>query len=472
MAKQKEFTTHIESTLSDTWADQSEVANAVLDHVLHVADPGVAENNANQVSVEAEKRAPSILTFDSGRAKSRVLFITTNTAVLEKGSIAEKYYLEQSYWFDEVHVMVLLSSRSATEETERISTNMWTYSVQAVDHTVAGEAALSRAEEDLLFNDSLRPDIIVAMDPLVSGVAAMAVGKRFGRVWQVQINNAVFGTDLQPAKISFWEKRAIKNVVHQAPSVRYGSSEIEMSLKQKVSIQTADQRVLPQYYNFDAFKNGVPAFDLHERYPEYKLIILTFGDLTADSHLHDVFVSLRNILYQNRIGLVVVGSGPAKKLFTEKASLLGIEKNVVFVSESSDLTSYFKTADVLIETGLASTSDEMTLRALAAQLPIVAYETELRLDLLEDGRSALLCPAGDPHCLSQKMVKFINSQALRVQFKRQSKTIADTRLYEDKEAYYQALRDSIEVALLPEEQKDTIQEQAVSLKMPVTAAAN
>ena len=456
MDQDKKFITHIDSSLSDTWTDQSEVAKAVLDHVLYEDNPEVAEVLENQVAVEEEKRAPSILAFDSGRTKSRVLFVTTDAAILEKGSAAEKKYLHISEWFDELHIMVLLPGRSLNEVTERISTNVWVYVVQAKDYTVSAQAALHRLEEDLLFNDSLRPDIVVATDPLTSGVAAKAIGERFGRVWQVQIKTHFFGTELQPRQISFWETRVAKKVLRTTPSVRFGSAEIAVGIKKIVVPKTDDQKILPQYYNFDALKNSTPVFDLKERYPEYKLIIVTFGLLTADSNLHDVFVALRNVLHKNRIGLIIIGDGPAKKLFVEKAQLLDIEKNVVFVSESADLIPYYKTADVLIETGLTSVADETVLRAIAAGLPTIAYETELRSDLLKDGRSALLCPADDPHCLSQNMGKFLNNQGLRTQFRRRLNMIADSRLHEDKRSYFEALRDSVEIALVPTEEANSL----------------
>ena len=470
MAKNKEFTTHIDSDLDDAWIDQSHVAKTVLNQVIHDDDPLVATELANQVDAEAEKQAPSILSFDSGRTAARVLFITTETTVLEKGTMAEKQYLDLAQWLDEVHVMIVAPKRLIKNSTERISTNVWVYGISAADYTASPQAVLDRVSEELVFNDSLRPDIIVATDALTSGWAAKAVAEAYDRVWQLHLKRHVFGTKLQPAQLSFWERRIVKKVLRSVPSIRYSSAEIKHSVTAEAAVLAKDQKVLPQFYNFDAFRQGKPVFNLHERYPEYKLIMLAFGTLTADSDVHDLFIALRNILYKNRIGLILIADGPAKKLFVEKVKLLGIEQNVVFVSVADEITSYYKTADVLVETGVDTSDDEVILRALAARLPVVAYETELRLDLLEDGTSALLCSPGDQHCLSQKMVSFINNQALRTKFRRQMETIADTRLHEDKQSYYEALRDTIEIALIPATEQELTASDSETLVMPKVIA--
>ena len=134
----------------------------------------------------------------------------------------------------------------------------------------------------------------------------------------------------------------------------------------------------------------------------------------------------------------------------EKVELLGIKDKVVFVPPPADPTPYYKTADVLIETGQQPLHDETVLRAIASGLPIICYATPLRLDLLEDKTSALICEQADAHCLTQKISQFLNSQALRVKFKRREKLIVKDRLHEDTDSYYQVYRDSIETALLGE----------------------
>jgi glycosyltransferase involved in cell wall biosynthesis len=95
-------------------------------------------------------------------------------------------------------------------------------------------------------------------------------------------------------------------------------------------------------------------------------------------------------------------------------------------------------------TDTTEASDEIFIKAAAAGLPILASETPLRTDLFIDGESAFLVPKEDTIGFSQKLVKFLNTNSLRVQFAHNARDIIKTRLHEDPEAYTQAYRDSIE----------------------------
>ena len=206
--------------------------------------------------------------------------------------------------------------------------------------------------------------------------------------------------------------------------------------------------VLPRFYNFSALLNAKPAFDLHEIYQQFSFIILTFADLKLDSPLQDVFTGLHQLLHNPRVGLVVIGDGGAQDLYSEKAKLLAIGENVVFVKNVDDKLSYLQTADMLIETNVSKDSEDLILQAAAAGLPMVMYETELRKDLFEDGESASLCEVGDTYGLAKEVNNFLNNPALRKQYSTASKHLVTTRLVEDESTYYQAYRDSIETAIL------------------------
>ena len=75
---------------------------------------------------------------------------------------------------------------------------------------------------------------------------------------------------------------------------------------------------------------------------------------------------------------------------------------------------------------------------------MVAARTPLREDLFTDGESAFLCAPEDTLEYSQKLVKFLNSSSLRVQFRERARDIVRSRLQEDPEVYKTAYRNSIE----------------------------
>ena len=218
--------------------------------------------------------------------------------------------------------------------------------------------------------------------------------------------------------------------------------------------------MLPQFYNFKSFLDAEPAFNVHERYKDFLYVAVAFGPLTADSPLHDTFSALNDVLHNPRIGLIVVGAGPAKQLFEEKTKLLGIEKNVVFLPEATDLVSLLKTADVLVETSTSKESEGSILKGAAAGIPMVMYETDLRSDLFKDLESASMCEKGDIRGISKGFRDLLNNSALRTQYRTATRNIVETRLVEDENTYYRALRDSIEITLNVKEETQQIEAQA------------
>lgn len=438
--------------LHEASLDASKMAALSLDEVIGEESPeDIIARELSHSTVDEERAAKRILAADSGRSMSRVLFITRQTTYFEPASKDMKTMLSLAAYFDEVHILVLTPG-VRKERTERFADNLWVYQVHASFWWQLPWAARSKAHEQLSFTDGFRPDLVVALDPFESGLAAQLIGKKFNRAVQVQVHERFTSTAFKnAAPANTWRVRLARYVIRRSKSVRAGSDKIH-ALLQTIVRKNTDVRMLPRFYNFAGFKDAKPSFDIHDRYTDFVFIMLTFGELTADSPLHDVFSAVNTLLHNPRVGLVVVGDGPAKKLFTEKVELLGIKKNVVFLGQTDDLVSYLKTADVLLETRESRESEELVLRSAAAGLPLIAYATELRSDLFEDGVSASIVEPGDIHTLEKETKHFLNNQTLRIQYRDAAQQIVTQRISEDETTYYRALRDSIELALVPQKE--------------------
>lgn len=428
--------------------DPSKRAEALLDSMLSSESPTeLIKRELRTVAIEDAKRGRKILGTNSTRTMSRVLFVTSDLAYLEPNSSATNKLKFLGLLFEELHVLVVTPALTK-EESKRIHDNIWIYRTGSRFWWLLPERGLGVAKEQLVFNDSFRPDIVVALDPLFSGYTAYLIARHFDRALQVQVDKDYFTAAYAEATPhAKWHRRLARHVLRRADSIRTSTSNQYDRLTRELK-EPADLAVLPQFHNFSNLMNATPSIDLHHQYPDYVFIILTFAPLLLESPLQDVFTALHGVLRNPRIGLVVVGDGKAKSLYEEKAKLLGIEKNVVFLREAADLTSYLKTADVLIGTDTSKGSEEIVLQAAAAGLPMLLYETELRLDLFKDGESATLCPPGDTYALATEMNTFLNNPALRQQYKAASQYIVASRLQEDETTYYRSYRDSIELAIV------------------------
>lgn len=426
---------------------QSEKAQAALETILdETSAEEIITRELSTTSIESERAGQQLVKRTSERAKSRVLFLTKDPTYLEKESMDAKTLISLAPLFDEVHVMVLLPL-GGKEDAKRWKDNMWVYRVRARYAKQIPRRAVQAAEEQLSFADGFRPDVIVALDPFESGRAAYQISKKFNRPYQVHVEEDFFTDRFKKArKRNKWRVRIAKSNLAHAYAVRTSTTKIAEVLKKQIK-NIRDVRVLPQFYNFRSFLDAKPSFNVHERYKDFIYTALAFGPLTADSHLHYTFSALYQTLHNPRIGLIVIGTGPAKKLFEEKVELLGIEKNVIFLAEATDLVSFLKTADVLVQTDTSRESEEIVLKAAAAGLPTVMYATDLRSDLFKDGDSASICEAGDVHAIEEGFKTILNNLALRTQYRNNARNVVETRLVEDEETYFLALRDSIEMTL-------------------------
>lgn len=438
--------TILEKQHDELWYDQAKRSEATLNDILDAGTPEeIKKREANLIPVAEELTGEHILQKNGDRTMSRILFVTRDVAFLEKNSMSIRTLLPLANFFDEMHIMVLVPLRDF-QKPKRIVGNVWVYGVTAQLWWMLPFAAVTKAKEQLVFNGSFRPDLIVALDPFESGLAAYNISREFHRPFQVHIfQNFYKDSYTKQEKGNVWRRKIADYVLKRAQSVRVSTQALRDTLKQKYT-SVSDISILPQFHNFKMLIDAKPSFDVHEKYSDFVFTILAFGPLTSDSHLHDTFSALNDVLHNPKIGLIIIGDGPAKKLFEEKVELLGVKKNVIFLSSTNDLTSYLKTADVLIQTDVSNEGEEIVFKAAAAGLPMIMYETDTRVDLFEDGVSATLCAVGDVHTLAQYVAAFLNNTGLRMQYKAAAQDVVKTRLQEDEVTYYRSFRDSIELA--------------------------
>ncbi len=110
---------------------------------------------------------------------------------------------------------------------------------------------------------------------------------------------------------------------------------------------------------------------------------------------------------------VFVGDGPLKTRLIDKAAALGIRDRVVFTGFRSDSEALMKEFDIFC---LASDSEGLSsaiLAAMATPLPVLATNVGGIPELVLDGKTGFLSPAGDPESLAAQLRPLLLSEGLR-----------------------------------------------------------
>ncbi len=428
----------------DSWIDPSKRAEHILDYVLEdTSEKSLAEKEI-QSPVEEELDKAPLTSQQSLRTKSRVLFITRDISILTNGSVAQLNFLELTDVFAEMHIMILSASWQTKRGVERIAKNVWVYSTGAKYWWQQFFLARAIAKTQLTFTDGFRPDIVVSLDPFEAGLCGLLIAEKYDREYQVHILEDFFASAFkEKEKINVWRLRISSHVLKRVNSVRVTTQAIKDQVVKRYR-HIRDIALLPRHYNIKAIITSAESDNTADAFPNFSFVILFVGKLDYESTLFRALDACRSVLTAPAIGMVVLGDGPHKKEFQKRAEILGIKNQVIFEKDENKLFSYLKSADILICTDTTEASDEIVIKAAAAGLPLLIAETELRKDLFMDDESAFICNKEDTIGFSQKLVKFLNTNSLRIQFSTNAKDIIKTRLHEDPLTYKQAYKDSIE----------------------------
>jgi len=112
--------------------------------------------------------------------------------------------------------------------------------------------------------------------------------------------------------------------------------------------------------------------------------------------------------------LLVLGDGPLRAELEQLVQELSVD--VVFAGEVADVSPWLAEAQLF---ALSSRSEGMpmsVLEAMAAGLPVVASDVGGIHEVVEDGVTGRLVPAGDPHALAGRLAELVLDGALRQRF--------------------------------------------------------
>lgn len=99
----------------------------------------------------------------------------------------------------------------------------------------------------------------------------------------------------------------------------------------------------------------------------------------------------------------------------QRAAALGLTPSVSLLGPIDDIASYLEGSDIMIHSSRKESQGRVILEAMAAGLPVVAYDVGGISDALMHGKTGFLAPFGDASALSSFLQQLISLPALRRQ---------------------------------------------------------
>ncbi len=192
----------------------------------------------------------------------------------------------------------------------------------------------------------------------------------------------------------------------------------------------ADYHVIPNGVDYGLFageasdgRRQLPGLD-----PD-KLRILFVGAMVKRKGLPHLIEAFREILLsRDDVELLVVGDGPGRRAI-DRGLDIHLRGRIHFVGpvvKRSKLAEYYASADIFCAPSLGRESFGMVLlEAMAAGLPVVAYDIEGYRDVVSHGSDGLLVQRGNTGALAQALRFFLESPDERVRYGKRGRVVAE-----------------------------------------------
>jgi len=417
-----------------------------LDSVIKKTSKHREEDAVPMVTAEQAMREARLVQHQSDRDVTRVLFISQDLELLDPTKQTLDGYLDISDVFDEVHILVLRQGIKPVQTVLRPQKNVWIYTAASSHWWQMSKQARQLLQEQLVFADGFRPDLVVARDPFESALVALWVNKKFRTSIQLHVLVNLYTGTFSKWNLNNLVRRFIAHyTIPKFQSIRTITQRMQHLLVERYDV--ADIKCLPQLNSYESIASLQQTLDLKQKYPQYVFNMLFVGNLTHATKAMQAIDAARFMLLNKRIGMIVLGDGPAYHDCHRRAKLLGIEEQLVFERGKKDRIQYLKAANLLIVTDTDPQSEELVLQAAGAQIPMVMTWTETRADLFTHLDSAYICPPDDVQALADGIHELMNNYAVREHITEQAFKMITKRFHQDPEEYRKDYRDSIEQAL-------------------------
>jgi glycosyltransferase involved in cell wall biosynthesis len=129
--------------------------------------------------------------------------------------------------------------------------------------------------------------------------------------------------------------------------------------------------------------------------------------------------------------LVIVGEGERRAALEEQARRLRIEDAVLFVGLRNDVPELLRAADVVALPSFTEALPTVLIEAAASGRPVVATRVGGTPEVVEDGSTGLLVPAGDAEAFGEALVRLLGDAGLRASMGGAARTRAEAEFDSD-----------------------------------------
>jgi sugar transferase (PEP-CTERM/EpsH1 system associated) len=187
------------------------------------------------------------------------------------------------------------------------------------------------------------------------------------------------------------------------------SLDLQRWLRNVVGIADCKNQLIDNGVDTEHFKPGAQA-------PAH-FVIGTVGrvqDVKHQAGLVDAFIALRALLPDQhaRLRLAIIGDGPLRPRLEQQVAAAGLGDVVWLAGARSDIADLMRGFSLFALSSIAEGTPVTLLEAMATGLPVVSTAVGGIPELIQDGVSGTLVPAGDPAAMAAALARYAGDAAL------------------------------------------------------------
>ncbi len=335
---------------------------------------------------------------------------------------------------EELHIVLLCDSSHGLKETN-LAPNVRIYPTNSMTSIMRPLDAARIGKKIVFEKKFVRGRSVITTQDLESAWSGVRVKKKWRLPLEIQLHTDPFSPYFSGFQNSV-RKFFARSILSQADTVRVVSENLKSRILNLKS--GANVVVLPIYVDRKRIESGQINFDLHARYG-WRFVILAVARLEPEKNLGLAIEALALVRTNfPDTGLVIVGSGSDEGRLKSLVRKLNLKGFVEFVGWQESLVSFYKTANVFIQTSHFEGYGLALVEAGLSGLPVVTTLVGIAEEL-EHGKDAYICADGDSKIFASAIIDLIENNFKRENLKINLKGTLEAKLL-TKEEYLKRLR--------------------------------
>jgi glycosyltransferase involved in cell wall biosynthesis len=146
-----------------------------------------------------------------------------------------------------------------------------------------------------------------------------------------------------------------------------------------------------------------------------ELVVGFAGRLIPGKGVDNLIAAVADASEDHRLKLLIAGDGPERSRVVELAEEQGLGSSCEFLGTIDDLSAFWGRCDIAVVPSAfwIESFSMVTLEAMSCGMPVVAVDAGAIPELVEDGATGTLVPAGDVPALARALRAYASQPALR-----------------------------------------------------------